>query len=72
MERISKDDLTETPTTAEALEGQPNEKAVTIGAAKATGSDIAYKLSHLLALVVAGVIALLASAALADGVPPPR
>ena len=57
MERISKDDLTETPTTAEALDG----------AAKATGSDIAYKLSHLLALVVAGVIALLASAALADG-----
>ncbi|EOD21538.1 hypothetical protein EMIHUDRAFT_469783 [Emiliania huxleyi CCMP1516] len=67
VERISKDDLTETPTTAEALEGQPNAKAVTIGAAKATGSDIAYKLSHLLALVVAGVIALLASAALADG-----
>ncbi|EOD20109.1 delta CA [Emiliania huxleyi CCMP1516] len=67
VERISKDDLTETPTTAEALEGQPNEKAVIIGAAKATGSDIAYKLSHLLALVVAGVIALLASAALADG-----
>ncbi|EOD40510.1 hypothetical protein EMIHUDRAFT_222602 [Emiliania huxleyi CCMP1516] len=71
VERISKDDLTETPTTADALEGQPktNTKAYTVtdGTEKATGSDIAYKLSHLLALVVAGVIALLASAALADG-----
>jgi len=62
----------ETPTTQDALEGQPttpNTKAdtVTDGTEKATGSDIAYKLSHLLALVVAGVIALLASAALADG-----
>ena len=76
VERISKDDLTETPTTADALEGQPktNTKAYTVtdGTEKATGSDIAYKLSHLLALVVAGVIALLASAALADGAPPPR
>merc|ERR1719454_987011 len=72
VERMSKDDLTQTPTTAEALEGQPKNpdtKAYTVtdGTDHATGSDIAYKLSHLLALVVAGVIALLASAALADG-----